>query len=68
MSEHTRSSEFANPNKLIVKFIMIGNAAVGKTSLMTRYFDAGWTDNNISTLTVSQKNKTIELHGKPVKL
>tara|TARA_B110001450_G_C17414309_1_gene397133 strand:+ start:141 stop:299 length:159 start_codon:yes stop_codon:yes gene_type:complete len=49
----TRASEVANPNKLILKFITIGNAAVGKTSLMTRYFDDGWNDAQIATIAVS---------------
>ena len=65
--EETRASE--SGEKIILKFIMIGNASVGKTSLMTRYFDDSWGNDNLPpTLSVSQKYKNLQILGRTVKL
>jgi GTPase SAR1 family protein len=42
-----RASEVSAVDRVKIKFIMIGNASVGKTSLMTRYFDDSWGADNL---------------------
>jgi GTPase SAR1 family protein len=69
---NTRGSDISvrtAQNVTIIKFIMIGNPAVGKTSLMTRYFDEGFDETHLATIGVNGKVKKFDdLLGKKVKL
>ena len=47
---------------------MIGNKAVGKTSLMTRFFDEGFDEAHLATIGVNGKVKKMEILERKVKL
>ena len=53
---------------LIFKVLLIGNASVGKTSLMMRFADDMFNEAHRPTIGVDFKIKTIEAEGKTVKL
>ena len=46
----------------------IGDTMVGKTSLVMRYADDDFNENVLATIGIDFKIKTIDLHGKRVKL
>ena len=51
------------------KIILVGDASVGKTNLLTQYVDEKFTENNISTVGIEFKNKIIELkNGMKIRL
>ena len=51
------------------KIILVGDASVGKTNLLTQYVDEKFTENNISTVGIEFKNKIIELkNGRKIRL
>jgi len=52
----------------LIKLLVIGDSGVGKSSLLLRFADAGFTDTYISTIGVDFKIKTIEIDGKTIKL
>ena len=52
----------------LFKLLIIGDSAVGKTSLLLRYTDEAYSEHYISTIGVDFKIKTMELDGKTVKL
>lgn len=54
--------------KYIFKIIMIGDCAVGKTSIMNRYTDDVFGNNTISTIGLDFKIKTITAKNSKVKL
>jgi Ras-related protein Rab-1A len=47
---------------------MIGNAGVGKSSLLLRFVENVFTDKFISTIGADFKTKTIEVDGNIIKL
>ena len=47
----------------LVKLLLIGDSGVGKTNLLLRYADAAFNFNNIPTIGIDFKIKTIELSG-----
>ena len=52
----------------LFKLLLIGDSGVGKSSLLLRFTDNNYTEDNISTIGVDFKIKTIEIDGKRVKL
>ena len=52
----------------IFKILLIGNSAVGKSSLLMRFADDIFTDNFLPTIGVDFKIRTIESSGSIVKL
>jgi len=52
----------------IFKVVVVGQAGVGKTSLLTRYVDSMFPDEHYSTIGVEHKIKTLQIDGKLVKL
>ena len=51
-----------------MKFILIGDSSVGKTSIVTRYSDGTFNDSFISTVGIDFKVKMIEINGVTIKL
>lgn len=58
----------ARPFDLQIKLLMIGDSAVGKTSLLLRYANDTFSSTFITTIGIDFKIKTIDLDGKRVKL
>ncbi|EGB07234.1 GTPase [Aureococcus anophagefferens] len=56
------------PYDLQIKLLMIGDSAVGKTSLLLRYANDTFSSTFITTIGIDFKIKTINLDGKRVKL
>lgn len=52
----------------VFKIIIVGESGVGKSCLLRRYADQTFTDNYINTIGVDFKVRTIESHGRLVKL
>ena len=50
------------------KILLIGDSQVGKSSLMNKYANDTFTTNNVPTIGVDFKIKTIEIHGRRIKL
>ncbi|CAD8205617.1 unnamed protein product [Paramecium pentaurelia] len=50
------------------KLVIVGNAGVGKSSLLRRYSDDKFTDSYLSTIGVEFRFKTLEFDGHKVKL
>ena len=50
------------------KILLIGDSQVGKSSLMNKYANDSFTTNNVPTIGVDFKIKTIEIHGRRIKL
>ena len=53
---------------LLFKLLLIGDSGVGKTSILLGYSDNNFNNNFIPTIGIDFKIKTIELHGKKIKL
>ena len=58
------SSEF----DLLYKVLIIGDSAVGKSSLLLQFSDQTFSENYVSTIGVDFKIRTIDVDGKQVKL
>ncbi|KAJ1451194.1 ras family-domain-containing protein [Pelagophyceae sp. CCMP2097] len=58
----------ARPFDIQIKLLMIGDSAVGKTSLLLRYANDTFSSTFITTIGIDFKIKTIDLDGKRVKL
>jgi len=56
------------PYDLQIKLLMIGDSAVGKTSLLLRYANDTFSSTFITTIGIDFKIKTVHLSGKKVKL
>ena len=50
------------------KILLIGDSQVGKSSLMIKYANDTFTSNNVPTIGVDFKIKTIEIDGRRIKL
>lgn len=61
---------FTRPNDFdfLLKIVLIGDAAVGKSSLLLRYVDDIYEDNYTCTIGVDFKIKTLDLDDRKVKL
>lgn len=53
---------------LLFKLLLIGDSGVGKTCILFRFSDDAFHTTFISTIGIDFKIKTIELHGKKIKL
>ena len=53
---------------LLFKLLLIGDSGVGKTSILLGYSDNNFNNTFIPTIGIDFKIKTIELHGKKIKL
>lgn len=52
----------------LYKILLLGSSAVGKSSLLLRFADDTFTDNQVSTIGVDWKIKTVDMNGKRIKL
>uniref|UniRef100_A0A7R9Z6I6 Ras-related protein Rab-1A n=1 Tax=Pseudictyota dubia TaxID=2749911 RepID=A0A7R9Z6I6_9STRA len=52
----------------VFKILLVGDTAVGKSCLLLRFSDDSFITDHISTIGVDFKIRTIDLHGKVVKL
>lgn len=52
----------------LFKLLLIGDSGVGKTCILFRFSDDAFNSTFISTIGIDFKIKTIELHGKKIKL
>ena len=52
----------------MLKVLIIGNSAVGKTSMLVRYTDKTFTEAYVSTVGIDFKVKTLHRNGKKIKL
>ena len=52
----------------VVKLLLIGDSAVGKSCIILRYSDDGFNSTFISTIGIDFRVKTIEVEGKQIKL
>ena len=57
-----------NPFDMQIKLLMIGDSAVGKTSLLLRYANDTFSSTFITTIGIDFKIKTVDLDGRRVKL
>lgn len=55
-------------NVFLIKMVIIGNYAVGKSSLLMRFADKTYKDTYTSTIGVDFKIRTLEINGKTVKV
>ncbi len=52
----------------LYKFVMVGNSAVGKSSLLVRYSDNTFNDNYMMTVGVEFRFKSLNVNQRVVKL
>lgn len=52
----------------LYKILLLGSSAVGKSSLLLRFSDDTFKENQISTIGVDWKIRTVEMNGKQMKL
>lgn len=57
-----------NQAKTMVKFILLGECGVGKTSILNRFCDGRFTRNTTATIGVDFKYRDIQLDGEEVRL
>ena len=71
MKKEMSSSDNSNKEKremIRLKILILGDSAIGKTSLLLKYVDGYFPKIYISTLGVEFKSKTINLNGMDIKL
>ncbi|KAI9869819.1 MAG: hypothetical protein M1830_005059, partial [Pleopsidium flavum] len=66
--QNQRSSQQAaesarNKNSVVIKVGMVGDAQIGKTSLMVKYVEGSWDEDYIQTLGVNFMEKTISIRN-----
>jgi Ras-related protein Rab-1A len=52
---------------VVLKVVIVGNSAVGKSSLLLRFADNNFNEKYITTIGVDFRFKTVEVGGKSVK-
>ena len=52
----------------MLKVLVIGNSAVGKTSMLIRYTEKNFQESYVSTVGIDFKVKTLHRNGKKIKL
>lgn len=52
-----------NKNSVVIKVGMVGDAQIGKTSLMVKYVEGSWDEDYIQTLGVNFMEKTISIRN-----
>merc|ERR1719433_1607352 len=69
-SANSNSNYYVNkqPHDGLVKLLMIGDASVGKSSLVQRYVDDRFQLNWIPTIGIDVRLKSVPLHGKKFKV
>ncbi|KAJ5423334.1 Small GTPase superfamily [Penicillium cf. griseofulvum] len=60
---HQRQASQANKNSVVIKVGMVGDAQIGKTSLMVKYVEGSWDEDYIQTLGVNFMEKTISIRN-----
>lgn len=63
-----RKNTMSSENCYFIKLLLLGDAGVGKSSIMMRYTEGEFKDGLIGTAGVDYKRKNIELGGKSVKI
>ena len=58
----------AGPTKTMVKFILLGECGVGKTSILNRFCDGRFTRNTSATIGVDFKYRDVAMDGNDVRL
>lgn len=58
-----RQSGQASKNSVVIKVGMVGDAQIGKTSLMVKYVEGSWDEDYIQTLGVNFMEKTISIRN-----
>ncbi|CAI7633487.1 unnamed protein product [Penicillium glandicola] len=58
-----RQASQANKNSVVIKVGMVGDAQIGKTSLMVKYVEGSWDEDYIQTLGVNFMEKTISIRN-----
>jgi Gtp-binding protein of the ras superfamily involved in termination of M-phase len=65
--QNSRSSggeeQARNKNSVVIKVGMVGDAQIGKTSLMVKYVEGSWDEDYIQTLGVNFMEKTISIRN-----
>ncbi|RMJ24013.1 GTP-binding protein [Aspergillus sp. HF37] len=63
--QHHETSQRAQPakNSVVIKVGMVGDAQIGKTSLMVKYVEGSWDEDYIQTLGVNFMEKTISIRN-----
>lgn len=57
------SDQGRNKNSVVIKVGMVGDAQIGKTSLMVKYVEGSWDEDYIQTLGVNFMEKTISIRN-----
>ncbi|KAI9744794.1 MAG: septum-promoting GTP-binding protein 1 [Claussenomyces sp. TS43310] len=57
------SEQPRNKNSVVIKVGMVGDAQIGKTSLMVKYVEGSWDEDYIQTLGVNFMEKTISIRN-----
>ncbi|KAI9783921.1 MAG: hypothetical protein M1835_003689 [Candelina submexicana] len=58
-----QGTEQRNKNSVVIKVGMVGDAQIGKTSLMVKYVEGSWDEDYIQTLGVNFMEKTISIRN-----
>ncbi|KAE8356978.1 P-loop containing nucleoside triphosphate hydrolase protein [Aspergillus coremiiformis] len=58
-----QSSQQQTKNSVVIKVGMVGDAQIGKTSLMVKYVEGSWDEDYIQTLGVNFMEKTISIRN-----
>ncbi|KAL2075444.1 hypothetical protein VTL71DRAFT_387 [Oculimacula yallundae] len=59
----TSTDQSRNKNSVVIKVGMVGDAQIGKTSLMVKYVEGSWDEDYIQTLGVNFMEKTISIRN-----
>jgi len=59
----TGGDQNRNKNSVVIKVGMVGDAQIGKTSLMVKYVEGSWDEDYIQTLGVNFMEKTISIRN-----
>lgn len=62
-SAAAESGASRNKNSVVIKVGMVGDAQIGKTSLMVKYVEGSWDEDYIQTLGVNFMEKTISIRN-----
>ncbi|EXJ84150.1 rab family, other [Capronia epimyces CBS 606.96] len=62
-NQENRQSQPANKSSVVIKVGMVGDAQIGKTSLMVKYVEGSWDEDYIQTLGVNFMEKTISIRN-----
>lgn len=55
-------------DEIVYKILLLGDSTVGKSSLMIRFTDNYYEENNVSTFGVDSKKKIIEINNQKIRL